>query len=534
MKKIQNLFAASAALLTIMLFFATTGDAQKRNERQTRNTVRSLAAEIDNFQFIVSGEIRNTPADRQNSLDLSSALRNLQDSVQNFQANLDQQRENRDDVREIVNAAKRVDVLLGQAPQNGRLESNWQQVRSLINNLGANYSVTANWSQQVSTVPNRNQPGPRVSMPVVYDSGLTGTYRLDRARSENIADIMTAAKISPSDRSDLESKLEAPEEIALEIRGNAITIASTKASPISFTADGREQTENSGGRTIRTRASVTNSELKLTSVGGATDYAITFSSHDNGETLKVTRRITTDYLNESVFAESFYRKTDQVAALGIPSQATRPIDENYSTNDPTDRPGVQPSIASGRSGEFIVPDRMIVTAYLENTIDTKVSQNKDRFKLIVQTPDEFRGAIIDGYLTGVGRSGRVSGSSNVTFNFESITLRNGKRYDFAGNLQAVKDQYGKNVRVSNEGSARSDSQTKETVTRGGIGAGLGAIIGAIAGGGKGAALGAVIGGSAGAGSVVVQGREDLQLLKGSLLTIQTSSPRSRDSGVSEN
>ena len=77
----------------------------------------------------------------------------------------------------------------------------------------------------------------------------------------------------------------------------------------------------------------------------------------------------------------------------------------------------------------------------------------------------------------------------------------------------IKDQNGKPVKVDTEGTAKGDSQTKETAKRGGIGAGLGAVIGAVAGGGKGAAIGAIIGGGAGAGSVIAQGRDDIQLLK---------------------
>ncbi|HEY0428529.1 MAG TPA: YMGG-like glycine zipper-containing protein, partial [Pyrinomonadaceae bacterium] len=75
-----------------------------------------------------------------------------------------------------------------------------------------------------------------------------------------------------------------------------------------------------------------------------------------------------------------------------------------------------------------------------------------------------------------------------------------------------------------EGEAKGDSQTKETVKRGGIGAGLGAIIGAIAGGGKGAAIGAIIGGGAGAGSVILTGKEELELKQGSSVTVEASSP----------
>ena len=144
--------------------------------------------------------------------------------------------------------------------------------------------------------------------------------------------------------------------------------------------------------------------------------------------------------------------------------------------------------------------------------------------MTVQQPNDFRGATIEGTITGINRSGKVTGRSQITFNFERITLRNGQTYEFAGFLQNVTDANGKIVKIDTEGTAKGDSQTKETVKRGGIGAGLGALIGAIAGGGKGAAIGAIIGGSAGAGSVIVQGREDLQLMKGSMITVQATSP----------
>ena len=41
----------------------------------------------------------------------------------------------------------------------------------------------------------------------------------------------------------------------------------------------------------------------------------------------------------------------------------------------------------------------------------------------------------------------------------------------------------------------------------------------------GAAIGAIIGGSAGAGTVVLQGKDDLDLKKGSTMTVQSTSPR---------
>jgi len=359
-------------------------------------------------------------------------------------------------------------------------------------------------------------------------SSLTGTYKIDIARSEKVADILSTSNVGANQRQDLESKLDAPDQIAIAVQGNEVTLASSKAAPVSFVADGREKTEQANGRTVRLKATLRGEELTLTSLGGETDYTVTFVPENNGRTLKVTRRITTDYLAETVFAESVYNKTDDVAGLGIvPGGDSNSNDSaDYSDNDSNGRPSGSGSSPVGQSrvGEFIVPSGTIVSGFLETSIDTKVTQNNDRFKLTVQSPDEFRGATIEGFVTGVGRSGRVSGRSNLTLNFETITLRNGEHYDFAGYLQSMKDHAGKTIKVDPEGTVRGSSQTKNTAKRGGIGAGIGAIIGAIAGGGTGAAIGAVIGGGAGAGSVLVQGKDDLQLQKGTLITIQSTSP----------
>ena len=73
----------------------------------------------------------------------------------------------------------------------------------------------------------------------------------------------------------------------------------------------------------------------------------------------------------------------------------------------------------------------------------------------------------------------------------------------------------------------TDSQTEKTVQRGTIGAALGAIIGAIASGGKGAAVGAVIGAGGGAGTVIAQGRDQLDLQRGTEVTI-TSGAATQD------
>ena len=129
------------------------------------------------------------------------------------------------------------------------------------------------------------------------------------------------------------------------------------------------------------------------------------------------------------------------------------------------------------------------------------------------------------------RSGREVGfhiAPQVVVRNESITLRDGKRYDLAGYVTDVRTLSGKNVRVDNESTLKGDNQTTNTAKRGGIGAGIGAVIGAIAGGGKGAAIGAIIGAGGGAGSVAIQGRDDVVLQVGSTISVSSSSPVQRD------
>jgi hypothetical protein len=516
MKSIVSKAAAITAVFILVTGFSGLVSAQ-RNERQIRDLIRSLNSQVDNFQYTIDNEFRGVS--RQDAEDASRSVNNLQEKLSDFEENFNEQRENREDVNAIITAAQDVEGLFRRVRLNARISQDWNDIKNTISRLAGNYGVTPSWSGRVSAVP-PNRTGYPTRSGQASDSDLTGTFRLDTSRSENTDQILTETNLGGTQRQDLQKKLEAPEQIAIDIRGDQVTLASSNASPVTFVADGREKSDrDASGRAVRVRATLRGQELTIASLGGETDYTIIFTPIDGGRSLKVTRRITTDYLRQTVFADSVYERTDTVARLGIDTG-----DQNntggWSSNDQTGGP----TIAPGRSGEFIVPNGTTITGLLENTIDTKVSQNNDRFKLTVQSPLEFRGAVIEGYISGVGRSGRVSGRSNVTFNFESITLRDGKTYDFAGFLQAIKDQNGKPVKVDTEGTAKGGSQTKETAKRGGIGAGLGAVIGAIAGGGTGAAVGAVIGGSVGAGSVIVQGREDIQLLKGSTITIQASSP----------
>jgi hypothetical protein len=113
----------------------------------------------------------------------------------------------------------------------------------------------------------------------------------------------------------------------------------------------------------------------------------------------------------------------------------------------------------------------------------------------------------------------------MSLNFDSIRLRNGQTYKFAGVLESVRKLDGDTIKVDNEGSAQGANKTTQTIQRAGIATAVGAVIGAIAGGGKGAAIGGIIGAAGGAGSVFVLGKDNLELPSGTELTIRSSGSR---------
>jgi hypothetical protein len=142
----------------------------------------------------------------------------------------------------------------------------------------------------------------------------------------------------------------------------------------------------------------------------------------------------------------------------------------------------------------------------------------------VTSPDIYRNAVIEGRVAQIDNSGRLSGRANVSLEFDTIRMRDGRSYRFAGIIDSVRAVNGDNVSVNNEGTVRDSNQTKKTVTRAGVGAALGALIGAIAGGGSGAAVGAAVGAGAGAGSVLIQGRDNVELTQGTEFGITSTGP----------
>jgi hypothetical protein len=503
----RRAFAVIAAIGLMGLSFTAT--AQQRSYRGTYQSVLQLIHRIEDRTDLFRNSL-DASLD-QSSLDGSNAEDNINLFVTNFDAAVSRLRERFGrrqstavDAQEILNRAASIDDFLRRRPVDARTQRAWSNLRLQLNQLARAYSVTWPVRSRVNPVT-----GPHAS------SRLTGTYRLDPTRSDDPREAAERAtqSLPYNDRQrisdEVTARLESPDQLTIQVRGQTITIASSRAPQITFDADGSERLEaTTDGRTTRARATLSGNQLVVNSSGDRqTDFNVSFDPIDNGRRLSVTRRVYVQGLDRPVVVQSTYDRTADVARFDI-----------YTGSDSS-------ATTSSASSDFIVPNGETVLAVLNDGLSTRNARDGQTFTAMVQQPSRFQGATITGRVSNLRRSGRITGRSEMTLTFDSIRLRDGRSYRFAGILQTVRAIDGELVKVDNEGSVRDDNQTTKTAQRAAIGTAVGAIVGAIAGGGKGAAIGAILGAGGGAGSVYVQGREDLDLNAGTELTIRSSGPR---------
>ncbi len=167
----------------------------------------------------------------------------------------------------------------------------------------------------------------------------------------------------------------------------------------------------------------------------------------------------------------------------------------------------------------LVPIGTNLKVRLEDTLSSKDSRAGDKFTVTVIDPVRFNEATVRGHIRSIVKSGRVKGRTTMNLAFDSITLADGRTGVLHGYVTRIYDSKG---RADDEGGVQSEGRGKQTIKRGGIGAGAGAIIGAIAGGGKGAAIGTIVGGAAGVGSVAMKGGKELKLESGTEMLVHVT------------
>ena len=111
--------------------------------------------------------------------------------------------------------------------------------------------------------------------------------------------------------------------------------------------------------------------------------------------------------------------------------------------------------------------------------------------------------------------------------FDQIRSPDNRTATLHAELIEIGPMGGDDPQIDSEGGVKGRDSTKDDAAKVGAASGIGAIIGAIAGGGKGAAIGAIIGGGAGTAGVMTQRGKDIRLERGQHIKIRTST----DTGV---
>ena len=166
--------------------------------------------------------------------------------------------------------------------------------------------------------------------------------------------------------------------------------------------------------------------------------------------------------------------------------------------------------------EFTLPVGTTLPLELRSSIGSDVSEVEDTVRATLRKAVTVEGqevlpagTEVAGYVTEAERAGRVKGRARVAFHFTSL------RHD------------GERMSLRTEPIVQEAEATKsEDAAKIGIGAGAGALIGAVVGGKSGAAKGAVVGGAAGTGVVVATRGKEVRLEPGTDIPVRLAAPLS--------
>lgn len=519
----------------VVLVASVSLPTQAQYNRASRRTVRDLINRIEQrtvtYRTSLDASLDRSRIDGTRREDnINQFVLDFQGAVSNLRVRFNQRQAVAADAQEVLNRGAAINDFMLRNRLRARAQSDWVALRQDLDELARIYGVSWRWNTTTSypSIGEGTGVGTGVGVGVGTGGGyaanrLTGTFRLDPSRSDDARDAAERATRSlPASQRQrvldrLTARLESPDQIAIDRRGSSITIASTRAPQITFVADGRENVETTPrGRQVRVRATLYGDQLSVSTSGDRdNDFTVTFDPIEGGRRLRVTRRLSNSNLTSPLVVQSLYERTADVARFDI---------YNGSTTYPNNTNNY-PDNTTTASGDFIIPNGTLLVATLNENLSAANSQENDRFTMTVREPSQYDGAVIEGYISNVSRGGRITGRSEMSLNYERIRMRDGRTYRFAGLTESLRTANGQTVRVDNEGSVAGTNQTNRTAQRAAIGTAVGAIIGAIAGGGKGAAIGAVVGAGAGAGSVYVQGRDNLELLSGTEVSIRSTGPR---------
>ena len=206
----------------------------------------------------------------------------------------------------------------------------------------------------------------------------SGTYRINVDASDRLYSAVRDATSSVPFRDqqqffmDLSVRLTPPDLLAISCSGGRVSVASSRASKVTFNADGRShQDRSSTGAFVSSRISMTRDTVTFTSDGKAEDNLnVVFRSIDGGSRLRVIRRIDADQLSQPVVIQSVYDK--------ISDAVDWDIYENRLLADKNARPSTQPSTSQRQIAATTSNGRGETATDLRRSLDEWIAATNQR------------------------------------------------------------------------------------------------------------------------------------------------------------
>jgi hypothetical protein len=181
----------------------------------TRSTTFSRALRMDLNRYNAGGSVE----------DVRSHLSQYETSLVQLRNRVNSRQSSSSDVREVLEHAAYLNSYVSERQLSYQTENNWSTLRTDLDRLANAYNIAWNW-QNIPTVPGDDNSGRR--------GNLTGTFRLNSSRGDDARQAVDNAtrNLSAAERQRvydaLLRRLDPPNMLAIDRRGQAVTIASTR------------------------------------------------------------------------------------------------------------------------------------------------------------------------------------------------------------------------------------------------------------------------------------------------------------------
>ena len=178
-------------------------------------------------------------------------------------------------------------------------------------------------------------------------------------------------------------------------------------------------------------------------------------------------------------------------------------------------PAPKPEAAPAPPRTFTLERGHSISVETSSTLSTKSNKSGDTFEASLVEPIvdgdwviAKKGATVEGMIVESDPGGRVEGVASMRVALKRLTLADGRTIELS----------------TGSFTTQAKSTKKNDAAKVGIGAGVGAAVGAIAGGGKGAAIGTVVGGGAGAAQAMATRGDPATIPGETRLTFKLTAP----------